>query len=173
MADARSLARQALQDVRGSVGALRGDEFSAPLSAMLAHLVQQAGPGEPLVTLTVTGDEAGVCAAARTVIFRTAQEALTNARRHSGAGQVRVAVTVDDRETRLVVTDNGRGFDPSQCGTQPGRAAQHGLGGFGLLSIRERAALAGGYAEIASRPGAGTTVTVGVPAAVAASGVPA
>ncbi len=80
---------------------------------------------------------------------------------------------MDDRETRLVVTDNGRGFDPSQCGTQADRTAQEGPGGFGLLSIRERAALAGGYAEIASRPGAGTTVTVAVPVSVTASGVPA
>ncbi|HET7015931.1 MAG TPA: sensor histidine kinase [Streptosporangiaceae bacterium] len=173
VADARWLARQALQDVRGSVAALRGDEPSAPLSVMLADLARQAGPGEPLVTLTITGDEACVGAATRMVLFRTAQEALTNARRHSGAGQVRVSVTVDDGETRLVVTDNGRGFDPSQCSTQAGRAAQEGLGGFGLLSIRERAALAGGHAEIASRPGAGTTVTVAVPASVTASGMPA
>lgn len=173
VADARWLARQALQDVRGSVAALRGDELSAPLSAMLADLVRQAGSGEPLVTLTFTGDEAGVGAAARTALFRTAQEALTNARRHSGAQQVLVSVTVDDREARLVVTDNGRGFDPSQCSTQTGRAAQEGLGGFGLLSIRERAALAGGYAEIASRPGAGTTVTVALPVSVTASRVPA
>jgi signal transduction histidine kinase len=169
VADARSLARQALQDVRGSVTALRGDELSASLSVMLAGLVRQAGPGEPLVTLTVAGDEAGVGAAARTVLFRTAQEALTNARRHSGAGQVRVSVTVDDREARLVVTDNGQGFEPSQRGTLTGRAAQDGIGGFGLLSIRERAALAGGHAEIASSPGAGTTVTVAVPVSVTAS----
>jgi signal transduction histidine kinase len=173
VADARGLARQALQDVRGSVAALRGDEPSAPLSALLASLVHQAGPGEPLVTLTVAGDEASVGPAARTVLFRTAQEALTNARRHSGAGQVQVSVTVDEGETRLVVADNGRGFDPSRCGSPTGRAAQEGLGGFGLLSIRERAALAGGRAEITSQPGAGTTVTVSVPASVTASGVPA
>lgn len=123
MADARSLARQALQDVRGSVGALRGDEFSAPLSAMLAHLVQQAGPGEPLVTLTVTGDEAGVCAAARTVLFRTAQEALTNARRHSGAGQVRVAVTVDDRERGLSSPTTAGGL--TRRSAAPSRAGRH------------------------------------------------
>jgi signal transduction histidine kinase len=173
VADARWLARQALEDVRGSVAALRGDELSGPLSAMLADLVHQAGSGEPLVTLTVTGDEASVGAAARTVLFRTAQEALTNARRHSGAGQVQVSVTVDNRETRLVVSDNGRGFDSSRRSAQTGRAAQEGPGGFGLLSIRERAALAGGHAEIASKPGAGTTVTVAVPVPVTASGVPA
>jgi two-component system, NarL family, sensor kinase len=84
-----------------------------------------------------------------------------------------VSVTVDNRETRLVVSDNGRGFDSSRRSAQTGRAAQEGPGGFGLLSIRERAALAGGHAEIASKPGAGTTVTVAVPVPVTASGVPA
>jgi signal transduction histidine kinase len=173
VADARALARQALQDVRGSVAALRGDEPSAALSAMLAGLVRQTGIGEPRVTLTVTGDEAGVGAATRTVLFRAAQEALTNARRHSGARQVCVSVTLDDREARLVVTDDGRGFDPSLCGAPTDRGAGVGFGGFGLLGIRERAALAGGHAEIASRPGAGTTVTVAVPRSATASEVPA
>jgi len=159
VADARAAARQALREVRGSVAALRGDEPRAPLSAMLAGLVRPAGPGEPQVTVTVTGDEAGLGPSARTVLFRAAQEALTNVRRHSGARRVRVSVTLDEREARLVVADDGRGFDPAS------RAVTGGLGreGFGLLGMRERAALAGGCAEVDSRPGAGTTVTVTVP----------
>jgi signal transduction histidine kinase len=156
VADARAAARQALREVRGSVAALRDDEPPAPLSAMLAGLVRQAGPGEPQVTMTVTGDEAELGTAARTVLFRAAQEALTNVRRHSGARHVSVSVTVDDREARLVVADDGQGFDPAAGGL----AAR---GGFGLLGMRERAALAGGRAEVDSRPGAGTTVTVTVP----------
>jgi signal transduction histidine kinase len=156
VSDARSLARQALQDVRGSVRALRGDEPSAPLSAMLAGLVRQAGPGSPEVTLTVTGDEAALGASARTVVFRAAQEALTNARKHSGAGQVSMSVAFGDREVRLVVADDGCGFDPVRDAAQ----AHHGLG---LVGMRERAALAGGHVEVDSRPGAGTTVTVTIP----------
>jgi signal transduction histidine kinase len=110
--------------------------------------------------VTVTGDEAGRGAAARTVLFRAAQEALTNVRRHSGARRVRVSVTLDDREARLVVADDGRGFDPASPAVTGGLAAREG---FGLLGMRERAALAGGHAEVDSRPGAGTTVTVTVP----------
>jgi signal transduction histidine kinase len=164
--DARSLARQALQDVRGSVRALRGDEPSAPLSAMLAGLARQAGMEEPQVTLTVTGDEAAIAASARTVVFRAAQEALTNARKHSGARQVSLSVAFGDREVRLVVSDDGCGFDPSPHAAQ----AHHGLG---LAGMRERAALAGGRAEVDSRPGAGTTVTVTIPRSRAATAVPA
>ena len=166
VADARSLARQALQDVRGSVRALRADEPSASLSAMLAELVRQAGMGEPRVTLTATGDEAAIAASARTVVFRAAQEALTNARKHSGARQVSLSVAFDDREVRLIVSDDGCGFDPLPHVAQ----AQPGLG---LAGMRERAALAGGRAEVDSRPGAGTTVTVTIPRSQAASAVPA
>jgi signal transduction histidine kinase len=160
VADARAAAREALREVRGSVAALRGDESPAPLSAMLAGLVRSAGPGEPQVTVAVTGDEAGLGAAARMVLFRAAQEALTNVRRHSGAGRACVSVTLDDREARLVVADDGRGFDPASravSGELPARD------GFGLLGMWERATLAGGHVEVDSRPGAGTTVTVTVP----------
>jgi len=160
VADARAAARQALREVRGSVAALRGDEPPALLSAMLAGLVRQAGPGEPLVTVTVTGDEAGLGAAARTVLFRAAQEALTNVRRHSGARRACVSVTLDGRDARLVVADDGQGFDRTSRAVAGGLAAREG---FGLLGMRERAALAGGHAEVDSRPGAGTTVTVTVP----------
>jgi signal transduction histidine kinase len=170
VADARMSARRALQDVRGSVRALRGDEPPAQLSAMLAGLVRQADEGEPQVTLTVIGDEADVGTATRTVLFRAAQEALTNVRRHSGARRVSVSVTLDDREARLVVTDDGRGFDPSLREASADRAAADG---FGLAGMRERAALAGGRAEVDSRPGAGTTVSVTVPRSATASAVPA
>jgi signal transduction histidine kinase len=159
VADARAAARQALREVRGSVAALRDGGPPAPLSDLLAGLAQ-AGPGEPQVTVTVTGDEAGLGEAARTVLFRAAQEALTNVRRHSGARRACVAVTLDDREARLVVADDGRGFDPASGAVTGGLTAREG---FGLLGMRERAALAGGHAEVDSRPGAGTTVTVIIP----------
>jgi signal transduction histidine kinase len=166
VADARSLTRQALQDVRGSVRALRGDEPSAPLSAMLAGLVRRADAGEPRVSLTVTGEEAAVAASVRTAVFRAAQEALTNACRHSGARRVSMSVAFGDRDVRLVVSDDGCGFDLPPSGTLPQT-------GFGLLGIRERATLAGGHAQVESRPGAGTTVTVSMPRSAAADGVPA
>jgi len=164
VADARSAARQALREVRGSVAALRGDDSPTPLSDLLAGLVPLAGPEEPQVTVTVTGDEAGLGEAARTVLFRAAQEALTNVRRHSGARRARVSVTLDDREARLVVADDGRGFDPVSRTVGGARPACEG---FGLLGMRERALLAGGRAEVDSRPGAGTTVTVTVPVTAA------
>jgi signal transduction histidine kinase len=170
LADARSSARQALDDVRLSVRALRG-EPPGTLAAMLGDLVRQAGGGAeggPLATLSVDGldgldgvdgvdgDGGQLSGAARTVLYRAAQEALTNARRHSGARRVSVSLTFTGRYARLVVADDGRGFDP---------AARAAGGGFGLVGMRERAALAGGRAEVDSCPGGGTTVTVTVPRA--------
>jgi signal transduction histidine kinase len=167
---ARASARRALQEVRGSVAVLRGGEPPGSLSVMLAGLVAHAGTAGPQVTLAVTGDEAAIAASARTVLFRAAQEALTNTRRHSGARRASVTVTVDDREARLVVADDGRGFEPLPCEATAVRTVP---GGFGLAGIRERAALAGGHAQVDSQPGAGTIVTVTVPLSGARSAVSA
>jgi signal transduction histidine kinase len=65
-----------------------------------------------------------------------------------------VTFTVADRVARLLITDNGIGFDAS-----PGLPSS----GYGMLSMAERAELVGGALEIGSSPGVGTTVTVTVP----------
>jgi signal transduction histidine kinase len=129
---------------------------------MLADLVRQAAAGQQRVSLTVTGDEGTISAAAHAVLYRSAQEALTNARRHSGAQEITVSATFGDREAQLVVTDDGHGFDLERH--ENGAAGREG---FGLLGMLERAALAGGHAKINSRPHGGTTVTVTVPRSAA------
>lgn len=84
-----------------------------------------------------------------------AQEALHNALRHAGAGSVRVALVEDGDAVRLVVADDGVGFDPHDERIR----ARH----LGLASMRERARTAGGRLRIDSAPGAGTTVSAEVP----------
>jgi signal transduction histidine kinase len=83
-----------------------------------------------------------------------AQEALHNALRHAGAGSVRVVLSEDGEAVRLVVADDGVGFDP---GDERIRARR-----LGLASMRERARAAGGRVQIDSAPGKGTTVTAEV-----------
>jgi signal transduction histidine kinase len=146
LTDARDSAQRALRDVRTSVGALR----SAPVT-LRAALTELAGQDDR-VTVHIDGAERDLDQATVTTLHRAAQEAVTNARRHGAATAVSVTVTYDPAGTRLVVTDDGRGFDPSAD-----RA------GFGLLGLRERAALVGGECTVDSRPGAGTSVTVLVP----------
>jgi two-component system CheB/CheR fusion protein len=90
-----------------------------------------------------------------TVLYRTAQEALNNIAKHSGATEVRVALERKANEVVLSVHDNGRGFEPKK--------AIAGSGGLGLVGMRERVTLVGGSCDIESRPGHGTTVWIRVP----------
>jgi two-component system NarL family sensor kinase len=110
------------------------------------------------VEARVTADvRAEVPHAAASVLYRVAQEALRNAARHAAASSVLVAVTADTREVRLVVSDDGAGFDPSVV-----MAARSGLG---LFTMRERVALIEGRLDVESRPGGGTRIVATVPLA--------
>ena len=93
-----------------------------------------------------------------TAAFRVAQEALTNVARHAKARRVRVSVRRRDGSLRLVVRDDGVGFDT-------GAALRHGArgSGLGLLGMRERAALLGGRIDVRSLPGRGTRVLLTIP----------
>ena len=87
-----------------------------------------------------------------TALYRVAQEAVSNALRHSGSPQVTVRISGRRRSALLEVTDCGRGFDA---------ASPHD--GLGLASMRERAGSVGGALSVTSRPGEGTTVRLTVP----------
>ena len=93
----------------------------------------------------------------RVILYRIAQEALTNVRKHARAGQVEIALEQRDGGFWVRIRDDGRGF-----------AAEHTddsvPGHLGVASMRERSELAGGGFEIRSAPGAGTTVEYWIPA---------
>lgn len=87
-----------------------------------------------------------------TALFRIAQEALTNVVKHSQASAVTISVTAEGNGVRLVVSDNGVGFDPARV------AGPKGDSGWGLLSITERIEAVGGRCTIESAPGCGTRI---------------
>jgi signal transduction histidine kinase len=87
--------------------------------------------------------------------FRIAQEAITNAVRHADAAQIDVALRCSNGKWRLVIRDNGIGFNVE--------SAQAQALGLGLIGIKERAALVGGRAKIISSPNKGTTIEVLLP----------
>ena len=93
-----------------------------------------------------------------TAVFRVAQEALTNVARHAQARRVRVTLRLVEGALRLVVRDDGVGFDPKTtlCRGTSGR-------GLGLLGMRERASLLGGRVAIRSTPGRGTQTRLTLP----------
>ncbi|MFE1444037.1 sensor histidine kinase [Streptomyces sp. NPDC058739] len=156
MTEAGRAVRLALADVRQSVRALRTEPAVPCLADALGDLGRDAG-GRPRVTTHIEGDESGYAPAALTALYRAAQEGLTNARRHAAATTVSVELTLGERAARLVVADDGHGFTPDDS---DGDAQAQGLG---LLGMRERVRLVDGRVDIASRPGAGTTLTVTVP----------
>lgn len=105
----------------------------------------------PPVDVALSGIGPHLPEAVQTVLFRVVQEALTNAARHSGATNVSVVSSAHRGRLRLVVEDDGAGFDPA---TPTER--------LGLAGLRERVETIGGRLRIESSPGAGTAVVVDV-----------
>lgn len=147
--------RSAAQALRAAVHDLRlADELDQPFPRPLESLVErnrgmargqhielEVKEGFPTTPLGETGVE----------LLRIIQEALTNARRHSGARHVLVSLWGEERELVAEVSDDGRGLGPDAAP------------GVGLRSMRERAAALGGELEVRGEPGSGTTVRVRVP----------
>jgi signal transduction histidine kinase len=87
------------------------------------------------------------------------QEGLTNVARHApGATSVSVVIERVDGTIRIIIEDDGRGFDPASLQT-----AGRERGGLGLAGMRERVALIGGEVEIESTVGAGTAIFARIP----------
>jgi signal transduction histidine kinase len=130
---AHHLAAQGLDEVRRAIAAARGDQLPGPERlSNLAEVFEQHS-GVP-VALAVTGEPHELAPDARLAIYRTAQEALTNVRRHSTAESVSVRLDYRPDATVLAIEDNAAGPPPP---------APIG-GGYGLTGMRERAELLGG-----------------------------
>ena len=87
-------------------------------------------------------------------LFRILQEAFSNARKHAQAKCVRLSFEKDGGLVRILIQDNGRGFDTSQPASE---------GHFGMRIMRERAEQIGGCLRVQSTAGEGTLVEVEVP----------
>jgi signal transduction histidine kinase len=120
---AHHLAVSGLTEARQAISALRGDDLPA--------LEDLAGTF-PGATLTVTGTPREASSEARLALYRTAQEALTNVRRHSASDRVELRVDYEEDGTTLTVQDHGAA------------APVVGGKGYGLTGMRERAELLGG-----------------------------
>lgn len=162
VAKASKLSGDALDDVRRSVGALRTDVARPPLPEALRALTQEAGLP---VTVRVEGAARVLPPGVEHALFRSAQEGLTNVRKHAGAAVAEVALDFrPEGRVVLAVTDNGKGAG-EVTGTGAGEAgAANGGGGFGLIGIRERIEVLGGRVESGNRRGGGFALTIEVPA---------
>lgn len=153
----KELLRASLRDIRQVIADLRPlavDEhglFEA-LRLYVADFQQRTGMR---VDLECVGGPERLLPHVELAAYRLVQECLSNASKHSGAASVAVTVVCSDEELRGEVRDAGRGFDPSQVS----RAASR----FGLQGMKERLQLLGGWLDVSSAPGQGTSVRFGIP----------
>ena len=91
----------------------------------------------------------------KSIVFRQVAEAITNIEKHAAATQAQVTVKVDGGGVHGLVVDNGRGFVVAERDHLPGH--------LGLLTLNERALLAGGWCKISSEPGKGSRVEFWIP----------
>jgi signal transduction histidine kinase len=139
---AHHLAAGGLDEARRAIDALRGEDLPGPgrLAGLVESFGQQAGIE---TTFDVSGHARELSSEARLALYRTAQEALTNVRKHAHPDRVDLRLRYGEEGTSLVVEDHGssNGFDAAAAA--PGSLAASG-GGYGLSGMRERAELLGG-----------------------------
>jgi signal transduction histidine kinase len=156
---AHHLAASGLEEARRAIAAARGEELPGPerLEALAAAFTEQSGLP---VELNVSGEPRELASEVRLAIYRTAQEALTNIRRHATPKSVDVQLTYHDRQTILTVEDRGAANAP------PPVSPVGSDGGYGLAGMRERAELLGGHL-VAEPTASGFRVELSLPASPA------
>ena len=159
MHDAKRAAREALQDVRQSVRALRHSSEIFSLSTALMDLAARWRNGRLEISLNIEGDEAGYSKPALMALYRAAQEGMTNVVKHAQASQVQIWLKLGSETAHLRLCDNGKGFDQEKGVQDLANPGHH----YGLQGIRERLAFLGGQLVIESSPGAGTVLAVTIP----------
>ena len=153
LAEIRALANQAMQELLTLARQLRPTALDdlgleAALAGNVRELSNQGG-----VEASFEAEELGALPQdVQLVVYRVAQEALSNAVRHSDAAHVKVGLRREGDRVVLSVADDGRGFTFDQA-----------IDGLGIAGMRERALLVGGEFQIESRPAIGTRVRLLVP----------
>jgi two-component system sensor histidine kinase UhpB len=153
LAETRALANQAMRELLSLARQLRPTALDdLGLTAAIGGQLEQLERSGLATELTADGDFSDLDDDVQLVVYRVAQEALTNAGRHSEATRVAATLRRDGDGVELEVADDGRGF-----------AFEQSERGLGIGGMRERALLVGAELTIESRPDHGTTVRLSVP----------
>lgn len=150
----KELVEATLADVRRISRELRPaalDELG--LEAALRRMVREMAAWGNLESDVYVQTKTPLSPELETVLYRVAQEALTNVVRHARADRVSVLLKEHEGQLQLVIEDDGVGFDPARAGSASN----------GLIGMRERVELVGGELLVESTPGTGTTVYARVP----------
>ncbi|HEX9176725.1 GAF domain-containing protein [Mycobacterium sp.] len=152
---ARELVELTLQEARAAIGGLRPPVLDdLGLAGGLASLARSI----PQLDLEVELADSRLPDHIEIALYRIAQECLQNVVKHAKASTAKLTFAVDGATARLEIVDDGVGFD-----TFEHPLGGDEMGGYGLLSMAERAEIVGGRLNIRSRPGAGTAVTATIP----------
>jgi two-component system, NarL family, sensor histidine kinase UhpB len=153
LAETRSLANQAMRELLSLARQLRPTALDdLGLAAAIAGQVEQLRHSGLEAKLTSDGDFSDLDDDVQLVVYRVAQEALTNTARHSEAQRIEVSLRRSGDGVELAIADDGRGF-----------AFEQSESGLGIGGMRERALLIAADLTIESRPDHGTTVRLSVP----------
>jgi signal transduction histidine kinase len=152
---AHELVELTLQEARAAIGGLRPPVLDdLGLAGGLASLARSI----PELDLQVNLADTRLPEHIELALYRIAQECLQNIAKHAHATKARLSFAVDGDTARLEILDDGVGFDMFEY-----PVGGDEMGGYGLLSMAERAELVGGRLNIRSRPGCGTAVTATIP----------
>ena len=155
---AMNLALEGLSEARRSVKGLRPQLLrDGDIVHALERLVSQLSSESHMkIHLSISGELPVLPPDLESNILRLTQEAITNAIRHSGGSRIHVKLSMDSEILKLLIDDDGDGFDPHISTLNRG---------FGLVSMQERAERIGGDLTILTKPGAGTKLHLLVPMA--------
>ena len=153
LARAKELGSKALQDVRQSVSTMRSHPLQGKsLDQSIGILAEDFHRSNGILVICQINLDYPLSTEVNTAIYRIIQESLTNISKYAEATEVKLEITIIQGSLRLIIKDNGRGFDVRQNTT-----------GFGLQSMRDRTLALSGKFKINSAPGSGCLITVDIP----------
>lgn len=145
-------ARRSVQDLRAAL--LEGRTLPEALGVLVEELRRERpSKNGPMLRFETLGEHRPLPVQVESGLYRIAREALTNALQHAQARHITLRLETVPAYVRLVVEDDGRGFDPSQASE----------GHYGLIGINERTRLLGGTLDLCSYPGDGTVLDIRIP----------
>lgn len=156
---ARSLVTQSIEVVRRFARELRPSTLDdlGLIPALRSHIAELAKRSRLHIELLAFAEVENLDNASKTVLYRVAQEALTNVGRHARATKVGIRIKQVSDGVRMEVSDDGRSFSVERM------LASRKSGSLGLLGMRERVEMMEGRFTILSTPGTGTTVRAELP----------
>ena len=155
----KELARISLKDVRKIIYDLRPmslDDLGLipTVQRFIANYMDETSLN---VELLVFGESVALAPIVELAAFRIIQESLNNVKKHSGANNVHVKLEYMKKAIKIVISDNGKGFNKENA------KLQDIDGGYGLLSMKERVDLLNGKLDVISTPGKGTKIFASIP----------